>query len=99
MSETKPMAVVTGASSGIGLELAKQFAEHGFDLLVCAEDPGVRAVGGQLQEFGTDVTPVAADLSKFDGVEQLYRAIVSSGRPVSAAALNAGVGLGGPFLE
>jgi len=41
ITSSKPLAVVTGASSGIGYELAKQFAEHGFDLLVAAEDAGI----------------------------------------------------------
>jgi short-subunit dehydrogenase len=92
--------VVTGASSGIGLELAKQFAEHGFDLLVTAEDPAVVvAAQGLADEHGTAVQHVQADLTTYDGVEQLYAAVVATGRPVDAAALNAGVGRGGAFLD
>jgi short-subunit dehydrogenase len=102
MTETfsKPLALVTGASSGIGAELAKQFAEHGFDLLLCAEDGDLEGVAAQLRATtDADVRTVRADLSRYDGVEQLYAAITADGRPLHAAALNAGVGLGGAFLE
>jgi len=99
MTDTKPLAVVTGASSGIGHELAKQFAEHGFDLLICAEDVGLAAAADGLRAGGADVQTVQSDLSTYDGVEQLYAAIAQTGRPVSAAALNAGVGQGGAVLE
>jgi short-subunit dehydrogenase len=90
---------VTGASSGIGLELAKVFAENGFDLLINAEDEGLGPAAEQLRATGADVQPIQSDLSTYDGVERLYTAIVSTGRPVSAAALNAGVGQGGAFLD
>lgn len=96
---TKPLAVVTGASSGIGFELAKQFAENGFDLVVNAEDAGLAPAAEQLRTAGADVRPVRADLTSYEGVEQLYAAIVATGRPVAAAALNAGVGQGGAFID
>jgi short-subunit dehydrogenase len=96
---TKPLAVVTGASSGIGFELAKVFAENGFDVLINAEDAGLEAAAEQLRAAGAHVQPVQADLSSYEGVEQLYVAIASTGRPVTAAALNAGVGQGGAFID
>ncbi|MDQ3764216.1 MAG: SDR family NAD(P)-dependent oxidoreductase [Actinomycetota bacterium] len=99
MTDTKPLAVVTGASSGIGFELAKVFAENGFDLLINAEDDGLGPAAEQLQEAGAHVQPVQTDLSTYDGVEQLYSEIASTGRPVSAAALNAGAGQGGAFID
>lgn len=99
MTANKPLAVVTGASSGIGFELAKVFAENGFDLIVNAEDGRLGAAAEQLQSAGAQVQPVQSDLSTYDGVEQLYAAIASTGRPVSAAALNAGVGQGGAFID
>jgi short-subunit dehydrogenase len=99
MTDIKPFAVVTGASSGIGFELAKQFAQNGFDLLVTAEDEGLRSAADQLQSAGNQVESVQADLSTYDGVERLYAAITATGRPVRAAALNAGVGQGGAFID
>lgn len=99
MTDIKPFAVVTGASSGIGFELAKQFAQNGFDLLVTAEDDGLGSAADQLQSAGTQVHSVQADLSTYDGVERLYAAIAATGRSVSAAALNAGVGQGGAFID
>lgn len=96
---TQPLAVVTGASSGIGFELAKVFAENGFDVLINAEDAGLETAAEQLHAAGAHVQPVQADLSSYEGVEQLYAAIASTGRPVSAAALNAGVGQGGAFID
>jgi uncharacterized protein len=99
MTDTAPMAVVTGASSGIGFELAKQFAANGFDLLVTAEDAGLGPAAERLRAAGADVQAVQADLRRYDGVEQLCAAIVATGRPVSAAALNAGIGHGGAFVE
>ena len=99
MTDTKPLAVVTGASSGIGFELAKVFAANGFDLLINAEDGGLGRAAEQLRASGAQVQPVQADLSTYEGVEQLYTAIVATGRPVTAAALNAGVGQGGAFID
>jgi uncharacterized protein len=99
MTDTKPLAVVTGASSGIGFELAKVFADNGFDLLVNAEDEGLDGAADQLQATGAHVQSVRADLSTYDGVEQLYTVIRATERPVSAVALNAGVGQGGAFID
>lgn len=94
-----PLAVVTGASRGIGIELARQFADHGFDLLINAEDARIDDAARQLDGNDVDVQPVRADLRTYEGVEHLYEAIAATGRPVSAAALNAGVGEGGAFVE
>lgn len=99
MTEPRPLAVVTGASSGIGLELAKQFADSGFDLIINAEDDELQAAAAELQSTGAAVHAVQADLRNYDGVEKLYAEILATGRPVEAAALNAGVGQGGPFVQ
>lgn len=102
--QSRPLAVVTGASSGIGRELAKMFAQQGYDLVAAAEPV---AAGGatlddaaaELQALGARVETVAVDLATPDGVEQLAQRVQALGRPVDALALNAGVGIGGPFLE
>src|SRR3954469_4530324 len=94
----RPFAVVTGASSGIGYELARQFAEHGYDLLIAAEDAGIeRAAEALRTDGGSTVQAVQADLATYEGVEKLYDAAVSAGRPIDAVALNAGRGQGGDF--
>jgi uncharacterized protein len=99
MTNTRPLAVVTGASSGIGLELARQFAEHDYDLLITAEDEELQQAADELAATGASVQTVRADLRSYAGVEALYAAVTSTGRPVAAAALNAGVGRGGAFLD
>jgi short-subunit dehydrogenase len=93
------VAVVTGASSGIGFELAREFAEHGFDLLIAAEDGGIEDAAGRLRSLGAKVETVSADLAEYDGVETLYERIRANGRPIDAIAINAGVGVGGPFAQ
>jgi uncharacterized protein len=93
-------AVVTGASSGIGFELARQFAEHGYDLLVTAEDAGIEQAAADLRRDGRNqIIAVRADLATYEGVEELYAAILEAGRDVDAIALNAGRGIGGDFVR
>jgi short-subunit dehydrogenase len=93
----RPLALVTGASSGIGLELAKQFATNGFDLVVTAEDAELAEATTELQGLGARVESVQADLTTEAGVEELWQQV--GGRPLAAAALNAGVGQGGAFKD
>jgi uncharacterized protein len=92
-------AVITGASSGIGYELARVFGKNGYDLLVTSEDEGLQKAVAELQELGVNIESVQADLAEYDGVEQLWAAVKASGRPVDAIAINAGVGIGGNFVE
>ena len=95
---TKPLAVVTGASSGIGFELAKQFAKNGFDLLVVSNSEALARVAPDFEQLGAQVTTVQADLATSNGVDEVYEKISAAGRPVDAIALNAGVGVGGRFV-
>ena len=98
-AETRPLAVVTGASSGIGRELAATFAENGYDLIVAAEDDRIGPAAGSFAEHGIQAVPVLADLATFDGVEELYQAIQAAGRTPEALAVNAGVGVAGDFAR
>ena len=95
--DTDQFAVITGASTGIGLELAKLFAQHNYQLLLVADDSAlddaVRTVGGN----GNEVQGVRTDLSTPDGVAEVIAAIGE--RRVDALALNAGIGNAGRFVE
>jgi uncharacterized protein len=95
--EARPLAVVTGASSGIGLELAKCCARNGFDLMVASDEPAINEAAQQFRELGAAVEAVEADLSTIEGVNKLYAAI--GGRSVEALLANAGRGLGKGFLD
>jgi short-subunit dehydrogenase len=95
-TQPRPLAVVTGASSGIGFELARQFAEHGYDLIIAAEDEAIDMAAREL-ENGTAVEAVRVDLATPDGVERLYAHIRAHGSQLEAVALNAGIGMGGDF--
>jgi short-subunit dehydrogenase len=92
-------AVITGGSSGIGYELARQLAMQGFDLLIVAEDAGVEEAAADLRRDGRNqVTAIRADLAQYDGVEQTWAAIEETGRDLDVLALNAGRGIGGEFV-
>lgn len=94
----RPLAVVTGGSSGIGYELARQFLDHGFDVVVAA-DVGAEQAASSLAAEGGEVVPFVCDLATGEGVEALYRRITALDRPVEALALNAGVGVGGALHQ
>jgi short-subunit dehydrogenase len=96
-SETRALAVITGASSGIGLELAKCCTRNGFDLLIAADEPAIEQAASGLRELGAAVDAVQADLSTIEGVDRLHAAI--GNRPVEALLANAGRGLGKGFLD
>jgi uncharacterized protein len=97
-SADRPLALVTGASSGIGRELAREFAEHGFDLIIAAEDDDIQRVADELSN-GAQVEAVRVDLASGEGVEGLYGKVKAGGRPLDAAAINAGIGAGGAFVD
>lgn len=94
---SRPLSIVTGASTGIGYELARCCAEHGFDLIIAADEPAIEPAAAQLRRLGGTVTAIEVDLATLSGVDKLYAA--ADGRPVSALLANAGRGLGKGFLD
>ena len=95
----RPLAVVTGASTGIGLELARLCAQQQWDLVIAADEPLIENAARELAEFGITCTPVQCDLATAEGVAKLMNAIAATGRPVDALLANAGRGLGKGFLD
>jgi len=96
-SSTRPLAIVTGASTGIGHELAKLCAQNGFDLVVAADEPEIRQAADTFRGLGASVDAVEADLATLEGVDRLCEA--TRGRPVDVLMANAGHGLGRDFLD
>lgn len=93
----RPIAVVTGASSGIGLELARLCVHDGHDLVIAADAGPLDEVAAELRNHGAEVTVVQADLATAQGVSRLMDAIAA--RPVAVLMANAGHGLGHGFLD
>jgi short-subunit dehydrogenase len=91
------LAIVTGASTGIGYELAKCCAEDGFDLVIAADEAQINDAAEDFRKLGVQVHAVEVDLSTTEGVDELYAAV--DGRAVDALLANAGVGWGGAFIE
>ena len=93
----RPLAIITGASAGIGYELAKICAENGFDLIVAADQPKITQAAQEFRALSVEAEAVQADLATLDGVDKLYAA--ARGRRVDALLANAGHGLGKAFLD
>jgi short-subunit dehydrogenase len=91
----RPLALVTGASSGIGRELARELAERGHDLVVVADDRAVTSLVSELPDV--EVTAVEADLATEEGNARLQQVLDAQGRPLDVAAVNAGIGTHGRF--
>jgi short-subunit dehydrogenase len=96
-ASTNQLAIVTGASTGIGLELAKCAAQDGYDLIIAADEAEIENAGVMLRAYAKNVKVVETDLSTLEGVDKLYAAI--DGRQVDALVANAGRGLGHGFLD
>lgn len=95
-ARNRPLVLVTGASNGIGTEVARDFARRGYDIIATGRSDSVDAVAEELRGFGVTVHPVRADLGSYDGVEDLWQQVARIGSP-DVAVLNAGVSIGGAF--
>ena len=97
----KQTALITGASVGIGLELAKQFASHGHDLVLTARNrDALEAAAGTLEgRYGVRATVLVFDLAEPDAPQRLFESVMSEGLRIDTLVNNAGFGLGGPFVE
>ena len=96
---SEKFALVTGASSGIGLSLSKELAKRGYDIAICSAGERLDIAAQELQSAGTQIIPIQADLATPDGVRKFWDQVVESGRNLDIACLNAGVGVGGLFAE
>src|SRR4051794_23943783 len=97
MNTEQGFAIVTGASTGIGFELARLAAERGMDLLIVADEPAIEDAAEKLRGHGVEVQALNADLATLEGVDQVVDA--TAGRPVDFLFANAGRGLGHAFLD
>ena len=86
----RELAIVTGASSGIGLELARLAAAHGYDHIIAADEPEIYEVGKSLADTGHSVQAIEADLSTSDVVNRLVALVESRRQPIGALMANAG---------
>jgi short-subunit dehydrogenase len=93
------LALVTGASSGIGYWLANDLATRGYDLVICSAGERLDAAASEFQTIGVSVTTISADLATREGVDYLWEAVLNLGRPIDVACINAGIGVGGLFAE
>jgi short-subunit dehydrogenase len=93
------LALVTGASSGIGYWLANDLATRGYDLVICSAGERLDAAASEFQTTGVSVTTISADLATREGVDHLWEAVLNIGRPIDVACINAGIGVGGLFAE
>lgn len=95
----RKLAVVTGASCGIGYELAKIFGENGYDLLICSSSDKIFDAKKNLEETSARVEAQRIDLSLPHGAEELFKHIEAQGNHLAVIAINAGIGVGGDFAR
>lgn len=93
------VALVTGASSGIGYSLAQELAARGYDLLICSSGDRLERAAEDFRAYGVDVADLQVDLATRGGVDKLWDWVKGSGKNIEVACLNAGVGVGGLFKD
>lgn len=95
----RPFAIITGISNKLGMEMARQFASHGYDLLLTSPNNGIANAEDELRSFGVDVTGIEVKLFSYTGVEKLNKAIESFNRPVDVLVMTFMNGVSGEFTE
>ena len=95
----RPLALVTGGSSGIGFELAAQLARRGYDVAISGRSGRVHESAATLESLGVNAYALQADASTYDGVEEFWGFVAGLARPLAVACLNVGVGVGGAFAD
>ncbi|MET0283102.1 MAG: SDR family NAD(P)-dependent oxidoreductase [Polyangiales bacterium] len=101
MQSQRPLAAITGACSAIGYELARQFAQHGYDLIAVSEDDGIERLAGELAEHGCQLKALQLDMATLEGQRAFVRAVQweAEYRPLDALAIHASVGVCGEFAR
>lgn len=100
MTDQGELALVTGGSAGIGFALAEECARHGYDVILTGASPRVHEASQRLSSTtGAQVTAVQSDLRTAEGVDQVWAAVLATQRPLAVAMLNAGVAVGGAFVD
>lgn len=99
MKTERKTALITGASSGIGFEMARVFAKNDYDLIICSSSNQLSEKAKILRQYEVDVVEIVADLATESGVEELWDGFVITGKTLDVAVLNAGVGVGGEFIQ
>lgn len=99
MNNTKKLVLITGASSGLGFELAKLFANDGYDVAMSGSSDRIYNSAREIEKLGVEAFPFQADASTYDGVENFWSFVEGKNRPIDAAVLNLGISIGGAFLD
>lgn len=99
MTSNRKLALVTGASSGLGLELAKQFAQDGYDVAISGSSERIFEAANIIRELNVEAYPYQADAATYEGVEGFWNFVENLKRSVDAAVLNVGIAIGGSFAE
>jgi uncharacterized protein len=101
MSRARPWAIITGASSGIGRALAREFAAGGFNVLLTGRNQvGLATLAEECaHQFRVQTEVVPADLARGDALDGLLGAISRTPREVGVLVNNAGFGVQGPFVR
>ncbi|MBF7030100.1 SDR family NAD(P)-dependent oxidoreductase [Staphylococcus kloosii] len=99
MKVTNKLVLITGASSGLGFELAKLFARDGYDVAMSGSSERIYDSAQEVEQIGVETYPFQADASTYDGVENFWSFVENKNRKIDAAVLNVGISIGGAFLD